>query len=80
MYDPTIGKRWPFTDKSMFDLSGLMQCVTACDEGVFISHKDWEVLVNKIEIINYYSHGGQYDQVTTAADFLYEIHSYLALE
>ena len=36
----------------MFDLSEIKQRVTASDEGVFISHEDWEALISKIENID----------------------------
>lgn len=33
----------------MFSLSKIKQRVTASDEGVLVSHEDWEALINKIE-------------------------------
>lgn len=80
MNDPTSGTRFPNTDNSLFSLSELKQRVTACDEGVFIGHEDWEALVNKIEIINDFCHLGQYNSVQTAEDFLFEIREALRLD
>lgn len=80
MNDPTSGTRWPCTDKSLFSLSELKQRVTACDEGVFIGHEDWEALVNKIEIINYCFWEARYNDVQRTNDFLFEIREALRLD